>query len=346
MGSFFDWLFMLHEIRFFNYIYLNISCLWYTLFNFFFNLLFFRKDIIIPTFLHPWIGQKFLSIIRYLFVDFSFYNITKLSKKKKAEIKFIDRLNSLNFINFKFDFAFFITYDIGFALLDFNCFYTDCFYALSLFWLYFIRSKFATRYMLVGTSVIYSCNLLDAELVSISILAMVDLENTIDINSSSIKWINSNKSTEYLQILWNSSNTDGFVRTELPFLDKSPFIYLDLTKPLLPLIDNKNLVDSNYISQKFEFNKFSLNISAVTNDHFSAKSFTMRSRQFYRTGVFWCLALTALTVLGPYYLFYGFAFILIFYFFYNIFFIIRSAILKIWKFLTVRLPYLLKHFFY
>lgn len=49
-------------------------------------------------------------------------------------------------------------------------------------------------------------------------------------------------------------------------------------------------------------------VSFVTNQC-GAKSYTMRSRQFYRSGVLFCLTLTLITVITPYYLFYGLSFI-------------------------------------
>lgn len=49
-------------------------------------------------------------------------------------------------------------------------------------------------------------------------------------------------------------------------------------------------------------------VSFVTNQC-GAKSYTMRSRQFYRSGVLFCLALTLITIITPYYLFYGLTFL-------------------------------------
>lgn len=39
------------------------------------------------------------------------------------------------------------------------------------------------------------------------------------------------------------------------------------------------------------------------------KGRTPRNKQIYRTGVFWCLWLTIITIVGPFYVFYGFTFI-------------------------------------
>ena len=38
------------------------------------------------------------------------------------------------------------------------------------------------------------------------------------------------------------------------------------------------------------------------------KGRTPRNKQIYRTGVFWCLWLTVITIVGPFYIFYGFTF--------------------------------------
>jgi hypothetical protein len=70
---------------------------------------------------------------------------------------------------------------------------------------------------------------------------------------------------------------------------------------------------------------------ALIDTGVNAKGYTMRSRQFYRTGVIWCLGLTLFTLLGPYYLFYGFTFVFGYYCLFMLFLGLRFVIVGLWR---------------
>jgi len=66
---------------------------------------------------------------------------------------------------------------------------------------------------------------------------------------------------------------------------------------------------------------------ALENSITDAKSQTMRTRQFYRSGVLWCWGLTLFTLVGPYYVFYGFLYVVSFWWFFGLVYLMRGVAL-------------------
>lgn len=65
------------------------------------------------------------------------------------------------------------------------------------------------------------------------------------------------------------------------------------------------------------------------------KGRTPRNKQIYRTGVFWCLWLTVLTIVGPFYVFYGFTFIFTHLYLFPLAIIFRAAGVALARFYDV-----------
>lgn len=108
-------------------------------------------------------------------------------------------------------------------------------------------------------------------------------------------------------------------------LTKSPMLlFLKKTDTVLaqqPIISSVNVERYLYLVNNF----FSKNkkFFFMRNNEIYNKSRYSRNRQTYRTGVFWCIWLTVLTVIGLYFYFYvfliKFTYIWIFFFFYSFF---------------------------
>lgn len=85
-----------------------------------------------------------------------------------------------------------------------------------------------------------------------------------------------------------------------------------------------------YLAIRPYFTRHIVFVSFVSSP-LAAKSYTMRSRQFYRSGVLFCLSLTLITIITPYYLFYGLAFIFSYWWVITSLLFARYLILFLWK---------------
>jgi hypothetical protein len=85
------------------------------------------------------------------------------------------------------------------------------------------------------------------------------------------------------------------------------------------LVNSIDFYPSGALDKKFS-------ITAFFSGPVSAKSYTLRSRQFYRTGFFWSASLTSLFLIGPYYLFYGFTTTLSYWWLPCVFFFLRAGV--------------------
>ena len=116
--------------------------------------------------------------------------------------------------------------------------------------------------------------------------------------------------------------------------------------PLIVLdIPNSDLSLYTLALGALSFNPGMPSIISYVNSPAGIKSYTMRSRQFYRSGVLWCLALTALAVLGPQYLFYGFTFLFSYWWALAALLVLRSLGLTLWRLLPIATKFRIKNFY-
>lgn len=181
-----------------------------------------------------------------------------------------------------------------------------------------------------------------------------------DIESLSKTFLNLNKKFDIIKLYeMNLKNTSYLINKNFKNIDFKDILPLNQSSSLLNDIKyfnndikKKNLVKvskkklseeililgDNVIIAKPFIDSPLIFISFV-NNMVSSKSYTMRSRQFYRSGVLWCLVLTLITIITPYYLFYGFIFLFDYWWFFTLMFFLRYSIVLLWKLTPVKIKF-------
>lgn len=164
---------------------------------------------------------------------------------------------------------------------------------------------------------------------------MIKITNFMGIIKQNVKSIEiSSRKLEYLDnSLGKFINVDKNY-TYLPNENKSNFIInnslITVNKNKLELTNDNSLIckqinQVSYLKHKKQvpLHERSIKVLSFIGSPINSKSYTMRSRQFYRSGVLFCLTLTLITILGPYYLFYGVTFVFSYWWFIALLFFFR-----------------------
>lgn len=123
---------------------------------------------------------------------------------------------------------------------------------------------------------------------------------------------------------------------------RQPGLRALMNAPERPTFDDNTQVDSK---QHPTFHRYTLSgqgldhslttpVRGLLNKLYN-KGRTPRNKQIYRTGVFWCLWLTILTIVGPFYVFYGFTFMYTHLYIFPLAILARAALVALGRFFNL-----------